>query len=73
MIDDLTVDEQRLVRRLDRLAREWPDGYMLASMGGSLCLFRTDDRMIDNETYEGLDAEKVLWDTTKIPNTGGDW
>lgn len=77
MIDDLTADEQRLVRRLDRLAREWPKGYMLASMGGSLCLFRTDDSMQDDGDFvgvRGLDQEKVLWgDGCRIPNTGGDW
>lgn len=67
-------DERRLIRRLERLAKEWPEGYMLASMGGTLCLFRSDDRMIRYGGYdEGLDPSKTLWDTTRIPNTGGDW
>jgi hypothetical protein len=65
-------DELRLIHRLERLARDWPDGYMLASMGGTLCLFRTDDRGADGPGV-GLDAEKALWDTGAIPNTGGDW
>lgn len=69
----LTPDELRLARRLDRLARDWPAGYMLASMGGSLCLFRSDDRM-RTDGADGLDQEKVLWsDESRIPNTGGDW
>lgn len=71
---ELTDDEKRLARRLDRLAREWPAGYMLASMGGSLCLFRLHDRMTgDDGPSDGLDAEKALWTSSRIPNTGGDW
>lgn len=64
--------EAKLIRRMERLAREWPKGYMLASMGGSLCLFRSDDRMMDNPRVdgEGLDPEKQLWGTDRIPNTG---
>lgn len=66
--------EAKLIRRLERLAREWPEGYMLASMGGSLCLFRSDDRFIgDGVSDPGLDPDKTLWTTSHIPNTGGDW
>lgn len=65
--------EQRLIRRLTRLAREWPDGYMLASMGGELCLMRSDDRFQDDARDGRMDPEKTLWSTTRIPNTGGDW
>lgn len=47
---------------------------MIASMGGTLCLFRTDDRMKqDGAGGDALDADKALWMTTAIPNTGGDW
>lgn len=54
--------EAALIRRLERLAREWPEGYMLASMGGDLCLFRSDDRMMnEGRPNESLDPEKVLW------------
>jgi hypothetical protein len=74
------MTEQQLIRRLDRLAREWPEGYMLASMGGSLHLFRADDRFYDGarepgrDSAVGLDQEKSLWsDGCRIPNTGGDW
>lgn len=63
--------ERRLIRRLERLSKDWPDGYMLASMGGALCLFRSDDRMTSDDL--GLDPDKALWSDTGIPNTGGDW
>lgn len=69
----LSDSEAKLARRLERLAKDWPEGYMLASMGGTLCLFRTEDRMLNPGTAESLDPEKTLWDTTDIPNTGGDW
>lgn len=66
--------EAKLIRRLERLAHDWPEGYMLASMGGSLCLFRTDDRFTgDRPGDPGLDQDKTLWTTSRIPNTGGDW
>lgn len=65
--------EAKLIRRLARLAQEWPEGYMIASMGGTLGLFRTDDRTKFSYGEESMDAEKMLWDTTRIPNTGGDW
>lgn len=68
-----TEAETRLIRRLERLAREWPEGYMIASMGGSLCLFRLDDRMMGVAERESLDPDKSLWETVRIPNTGGDW
>lgn len=71
--DQRRQDEVRLVRRLERLAREWPDGYMLASMGGTLCLFRSDNRMKGSPGSESLDPEKALWQTGRISNTGGDW
>jgi hypothetical protein len=64
-------ERDRLVRRLERLAKDWPEGYTIASMGGTLCLFASDDQM--TEDGRGMDAEKALWKTTKIPNTGGDW
>jgi hypothetical protein len=63
------MTEQELIRRLKRLEREWPEGYLLASMAGSLCLFGPDRDGEDGD----LDAEKVLWSTFKIENTGGDW
>lgn len=64
--------EAKLIRRMERLALTWPSrNYMIASMGGTLCLFRSDDRFVDGEG--GLDPEKALWMTDAIPNTGGDW
>ena len=67
--------EAKLIRRLERLAREWPSrDYMIASMGGTLCLFRSHDRMRrDAAGDDALDPEKALWTSSKIPNTGGDW
>lgn len=73
---EFTDDERRIIRRLNALARDWPDALMLASMGGSLCLFRTDDRMKSGwgRGDDALDPDKTLWsDEGRIPNTGGDW
>lgn len=68
------MTEEQLIRRLERLARDWPKGYMIASMGGTLCLFRQNDYLINDGRWdEGLDQEKTLWTTIRIPNTGGDW
>lgn len=65
------MTEDQLIRRLERLRRDWPEGYTLASMGGTLCLFGPDKWTDDD--CSALDQEKVLWSTTRIPNTGGDW
>lgn len=69
------MTEEQLIRRLERLDRVWPRGYTLASMGGSLCLFRSDDMMTerDHNGDDALDQEKTLWSASRIPNTGGDW
>lgn len=72
MEDDLTRDEVLALAALRRLAKRWPKTLMLASMGGSLVVVRTDDERFDSES--GLERqEAVVEDISGIPNTGGDW
>jgi hypothetical protein len=72
--DTLTDEELALLRALDRLASRWSRHLSIASMGGTLCVFRNDAmHKPDRDGTDSVDAEKALWMCSTIPNTGGDW
>lgn len=60
------------IASLKRLAKRWPRSLTLASMGGALVVFKTDD-YDRSDGGDGCDPDKVLADIDGIPNTGGDW
>lgn len=70
--EPLTEEERKAIESLNRLARRWPRSLTLASMGGSLVVVRSDDRAFSDGEGPGR-SEGVLWSSTAIPNTGGDW
>lgn len=65
-VDDLTADERRAIASLERLARRWPRSLKLASMDGSLLVYRAGD-MPDEVGEDGAVADLG----SSIPNTGG--
>lgn len=70
--DPLTVEEDKAIRSLERLAKRWPRSLTLVSMGGSLHVVHTaDERMGAPGNIER--AEAVLAGIVGIPNDGGDW
>jgi len=70
--DPLTVDEDKAIRSLERLAKRWPQSLTLMSMGGSLVVIHTCDERMNHDNC-GERAEAVLAGIVGIPNDGGDW
>lgn len=66
----LTDEEKRVIRALDRLAKDWPHGLSLNSMAGVLCLMREP---AFSEDLRAMDPEQAIWSSSEIKNTGGDW
>jgi hypothetical protein len=66
----LTEEEQRVIRVLKRLEKDWPRGLSLNSMAGSLELMREPSY---SDELGAMDREQTIWSTLKIKNTGGDW
>jgi hypothetical protein len=78
--DDLTPEEAKAIRALDRLAHRWPDTLMIASMGGLLYVLRLDEDggqpMSGGEgVHRRLDDGAIVYSVPAelISNTGGDW
>jgi hypothetical protein len=70
---DLTPEEERAITTLKRLAKRWPESLFIASMAGTLCVMRNDERGMHPETDGGgIDPEYMI-DSIDINNTGGDW
>lgn len=63
MTRDLTPDEARAIRSLERLAKTWPQTLKLFSWSGSLVV-------MDADMEPGTAAS--LADIQGIPNDGGD-
>lgn len=69
---ELSGNERRAISSLQRLGKRWPKTLMLASMGGSLVVLRTNDPRFDSENCMTRN-DAVVADVHGIPNTGGDW
>jgi hypothetical protein len=69
---EITPEEDAAIRSLERLAKKWPRSLTLASMGGSLVVYHTDDERMSlpNNTQR---VEAVIASIIGIPNDGGDW
>lgn len=69
----LTPEERNAIASLRRLAKRWPRTLTLASMDGSLVVYRTgDERFDDLDGGDRTDAV-IADDFHGIPNTGGGW
>lgn len=66
----LTMEEEKAVASLRRLAKRWPCTLTLASMGGSLFVLPSD---YGETASGGIDPDDVIESIPGIPNTGGDW
>lgn len=62
----LTDEERRAIAALERLAKRWPRSLKLASMDGSLLVYRSGDAP-DEVGEDGAVADLG----SSIPNTGG--
>lgn len=75
----LSVEEQKAIAALKRLAKRWPKTLWLASMSGTLSVMAlgpTGEREYHPVTPDGcgggLNAAYRI-DIIDIPNDGGDW
>jgi|GEM_PF-987622 len=74
MSRDLTKEEKSAIRRLNSLAKVWPDSLWLFSANGSLCVMGKDDK--NNKVFlpnDCADEEYIIEIISGIENDGGDW
>ena len=70
---DLTKEEKSAIRRLKRLAKDWPDTLWLFSASGSLYVMKSGENREHVETENGsMDADYEV-EIIDIENDGGDW
>lgn len=81
--DDITPEERRAIRTLERLAKRWPKSLWLFSASGSLHVMKRGpdgERVMAKNNYMGrsigndeLTDSRASIATIDIPNDGGDW
>lgn len=70
---DITAEEARAIRSLQRLAKKWPASLWLFSASGSLHVMKAlPNGQHAHLSNDGVDPAYVLG-TIAIPNDGGDW
>lgn len=71
---DLTDEERRAIKSLERLAKKWPETLWLFSASGSLEVMRKgeDGQPVMNK-YGAVDQGYIVATIHGIPNDGGDW
>lgn len=69
----LTPEERNAIASLRRLAKRWPQSLTLASMDGSLVVFRTGDERFHDIDGGDRTASVIADDFYGIPNEGGGW
>jgi len=73
---ELTPEEEKAIRMLKKLEKQWPKSLWLFSASGSLNVMRCDENgeqvMQPNADGGGVDQNYVIT-TIDIPNDGGDW
>ena len=78
---DLTPAEEKAIRILIKLEKEWPKSLWLFSASGSLCVLRNDEngeRAVRPYVVNGSDQgggvnSDYIVTTVNIENDGGDW
>lgn len=69
---DLTPEEKRAIRALQRLAKTWPKSLWLFSGSGTLWVMKYDEH--GSRVLDGTGADsKYIVDKVNIDNDGGDW
>jgi len=64
---ELTIEEEKVIKSLKRLAKKWPKSLKLFSWSGTLCVM---DNTIE---LDNVRANDLIFDTILgIPNDGGD-
>lgn len=69
---DLTPEEEKAIRALERLSKKWPESLWLYSANGTLCIMRKGDDGHKVFKGEGCDQDYVVT-TIDIDSDGGDF
>lgn len=67
---ELTDDEAKAIRSLERLAKKWPRSLMLLSWSGTLHVMLVDDAHAAYDADAGYSDASIT--TISISNDGGD-
>lgn len=68
----LWPEESKAVRRLKKLAKEWPKSLWLWSASGTLYIMKKDENGEVAMDGEGVHRDYIV-DSVEIENDGGDW
>lgn len=72
-VDRMSDDEQRAVRSLRRVAKNWPSTLWLFSASGQLHVMRRDTNGDRAKLQNGAMDPDYIVASIDIPNDGGDW
>lgn len=74
---DLTKEEERAIKALERLAKRWPETLWLYSASGTLTVMRMgpngNHAVVGGREGAGIDPDYVVTTIEGISNDGGDW
>jgi len=69
---DLTKEEEKAIKSLQRVAAKWPNSLWLFSASGSLMVMKNKDGGAAKTNSGGVDPDYIVG-TIDIDNDGGDW
>ena len=70
---DLSADEIKAIKALQRIAKTWPESLWLFSASGSLNVMKKDEHGQHAEAPGGGVDQQYSVANVKIENDGGDW
>ena len=70
---DLTKEEEKAIKSLERLSKRWPETLWLFSGSGSLLVMKYGDDGHPVMTASGAVDQDYIVGTIEIPNDGGDF
>ena len=72
---EITLEEEKAIRALKRIAKTWPKSLWLYSASGTLHVMRTGENgeQVHLGRQGGVDPDYHLATIRNIQNDGGDW
>ena len=69
---EVTAEEARAIKSLERVAQNWPKSLWLFSASGTLHVMKYADNGDRMRVFDGMDPDASVT-TINISNDGGDW
>ena len=73
-IVELTIEEKKAIKSIQRVAKNWPDSLWLFSGSGTLWIMKrgpNGEQMLDSDGC--VDPDYNTGEQVEISNDGGDW